>query len=382
MARQPPYQRSYSSPAGRAGNGSPAGGAGGQQDLYRQLIDSNDLVKELDDIEAISQQISQHAEVLYQSWKNNNGLTQNPSKFKLAQQQQQQAAATAAVQSGRVSPSPGQRPPGSGSGAGGGFRQMSPPLTQDPPSFNRQASVPATTNSSFPKRGATVNDSTYQYPLYRQNGGTSGASSFEKERASPLHFSTSSSEQQQQHPRMPSSNPPRLNSNASETYSRLSPTPSSYMNSNHVSDGQPEFSTVPRLAKHRPVSNTNSTSPTPPSAASGLSAPGFLTGSNASKSNTLPSRGTNSSQGNGNNNSGSDVTKSLELLAAPEVNGNLKELVNSFVSTDRAKQAARQTIANTISNMTKRNGGPGGALGRSASPSTTASPASSRSSAS
>ena len=48
---------------------------GGQQqpqngggDLYQQLLDSSDLVKELDDIEAISQQISQHAEVLYQNW--------------------------------------------------------------------------------------------------------------------------------------------------------------------------------------------------------------------------------------------------------------------------------------------------------------------------
>ena len=44
----------------------------GRADIYQQLID-NDMVKELDDIEAISQQISQHAEVLYNSWKNNNG---------------------------------------------------------------------------------------------------------------------------------------------------------------------------------------------------------------------------------------------------------------------------------------------------------------------
>jgi hypothetical protein len=46
-------------------------------DLYQQLIESSDLVKELDDIEAISQQISQHAEVLYQTWKNN-GMTNGP----------------------------------------------------------------------------------------------------------------------------------------------------------------------------------------------------------------------------------------------------------------------------------------------------------------
>ena len=45
-------------------------GTQGSRDIYKQLID-NDMVKELDDIEAISQQISQHAEVLYNSWKNN-----------------------------------------------------------------------------------------------------------------------------------------------------------------------------------------------------------------------------------------------------------------------------------------------------------------------
>ena len=49
-------------------------------DIYRQLIDSSDLVKELDDIEAISQQISQHAEVLYQNCKSNSQpRTETPS---------------------------------------------------------------------------------------------------------------------------------------------------------------------------------------------------------------------------------------------------------------------------------------------------------------
>ncbi len=41
--------------AGRGGR--PASGGGGG-DLYKQLIDSDDLVRELDDIEAISQQVS------------------------------------------------------------------------------------------------------------------------------------------------------------------------------------------------------------------------------------------------------------------------------------------------------------------------------------
>ena len=54
----------------------------GSGDIYKQLI-NNDMVKELDDIEAISQQISQHAEVLYNSWKTG-GLTQGPSQFKIS----------------------------------------------------------------------------------------------------------------------------------------------------------------------------------------------------------------------------------------------------------------------------------------------------------
>ena len=54
-------------------NGNTTAAANGR-DIYQQLID-NDMVKELDDIEAISQQISQHAEVLYNSWKNNNNNT-------------------------------------------------------------------------------------------------------------------------------------------------------------------------------------------------------------------------------------------------------------------------------------------------------------------
>lgn len=56
--------------ASHSNNGSASPGAS-SNNLYQQLIDSSDLVKELDDIEAISQQISQHAEVLYQNWKSN-----------------------------------------------------------------------------------------------------------------------------------------------------------------------------------------------------------------------------------------------------------------------------------------------------------------------
>ena len=60
---------------------------------------------------------------------------------------------------------------------------------------------------------------------------------------------------------------------------------------------------------------------------------------------------------------------------SPEVNGNLKDLVNSFVSTDRAKQAARITIANTINSQRQRSNGFGSV--RSPSPASS-SPLSSR----
>ena len=70
-------------------NGHSSGGTTRGQpssDIYKQLI-NNDMVKELDDIEAISQQIFQHAEVLHNSWKNN-GVSQGP-QFKLSTAQQQ-----------------------------------------------------------------------------------------------------------------------------------------------------------------------------------------------------------------------------------------------------------------------------------------------------
>ena len=75
----------------RSGGGAASNhrGSGGGDDVYRQLIDSNDLVRELDDIEAISQQISQHAEVLYQSWKNNAApAASSPTSASPSRQQQ------------------------------------------------------------------------------------------------------------------------------------------------------------------------------------------------------------------------------------------------------------------------------------------------------
>merc|ERR1711892_656830 len=66
---------------GHKSNGHSSRQSSSTGDIYKQLID-NDMVKELNDIEAISQQISQHADVLYNSWKTN-GMTQGP-QFKLS----------------------------------------------------------------------------------------------------------------------------------------------------------------------------------------------------------------------------------------------------------------------------------------------------------
>ena len=298
MSRQyhPPYRRSQSTPVDR--NQPP--------DLYQQLIESSDLVKELDDIEAISQQISQHAEVLYQTWKNN-GMTQGPGKFKLP--------TTNATPLPTTTSAPTTPTSNGYEGASGGGHSSSP-----------QPYLPNGTSSSntFPRRGFQLSSPPEQ-PYRRQNGSTDISGSG---RISPDPFSRSGQSYQQ------SQSMPRTNGTRTKGPVMTSP----------------------------PSTPTSAS----PSTLSGLSAPSFIT----SKSATLPSR----TSTNGDNfDKNPDVAKSLDLLAAPEVNGSLKELVNSFVSTDRAKQAARQTIANTINNMTKRNGGL-----RSGSPSSSSSPFSSR----
>ena len=101
--------------------------------------------------------------------------------------------------------------------------------------------------------------------------------------------------------------------------------------------------TLPSAARVRSASNG---SPAPAAAASSPSSP---------------------SEGGGPGGGGGGGGGFDRLLSSPEMNGNLKDLVNSFVSTDRAKQAARHTISTTINNMKSRNGG-GGV--RSPSPST------------
>jgi len=58
----------------------------------------------------------------------------------------------------------------------------------------------------------------------------------------------------------------------------------------------------------------------------------------------------------------------LELLASPNLNGNLEDLVSSFVNTDRQKQAARNTISSTLM---RRLGSPNGSASPVRSPSPT-----------
>jgi hypothetical protein len=114
-------------------------------------------VKELDDIEAISQQISQHAEVLYQSWKNN-GMTQGPGKFKLP---------TTSNNSAPTSPMPGNTSTNGvtegASGSSGG----------QPSTYTPNGSLGSNT---FPRRGFQLERNNTPdppgNPYQRQNGGT------------------------------------------------------------------------------------------------------------------------------------------------------------------------------------------------------------------
>ena len=190
-------------------------GSGGSGDIYKQLI-NNDMVKELDDIEAISQQISQHAEVLYNSWKTG-GLTQAPSQFKIS-------AAAGAPQSPDSSAA-----------------------------------------SSLRERGGSLKQ--------------------------PSHYTRQAG------------------------YSDLSP-------------------------RHSTSSVSSATS----------------------SSRESPARGSSLTQIN------PEAAGPLELLASPNLNGNLEDLVSSFVNTDRAKQAARNTISSTL---IRRIGSPNGSASPVRSPSPT-----------
>ena len=290
MSGRQPY-RSQPQRPGSAGSNYPPQQRERGSDVYHQLIDGNDMVKELDDIEAISQQIRQHADVLYQSWKNN--TIGGPNQF--------------------------QTIPGPSSGPSYQRSLSNPPSGPPASNYSQERSVSVMDHNGKGHHTVVKTSSSH-------NGG-------------PVHTTYEHTIEPQ--PRIPSHDPPRLSmSNTSDTYSRLhSPTPNPPTRLHHqIAQSQQLHQQVPKAA-------------------------------------TLPTRGS----------SGKSVTHisgaasggggdgALDLLSAPEVNGNLKDLVNSFVSTDRAKQAARQTISTTINNMTKKNGGL-----RSPSPSNSSSPFSSR----
>ena len=273
----------------RTATRSNGGGPSPSPDIYKQLID-NDMVKELDDIEAISQQISQHAEVLYNSWKSNNGNG-------LSQQQQQQQ------------PGPGPAPQlrqsaehSGGSSSSPLYRSVVPPapssLQQQPPSrsaasYSGPPNPPRT--NGFAQHPA---DSSYgsldRLTSPRYQGPAGGYSSNSLDRQLPHQFRSwdppQQPQQQQQYmyPGVADNNSPAVKAGSSIT---------------QISSQQP-------AVVHTDVGP-------------------------------------------------------LELLASPSLSGNLEELVTSFVSTDRAKQAARNTISSTIM---RRLGGSPTASNGSASP--------------
>ena len=235
-------------------------------DLYKQLI-NNDMVKELDDIEAISQQIFQHAEVLHNSWKNN-GMTQGP-QFKLSAAQQ-------------VSPDH------------------------------------SNTNSlslGLRERGG-----------YHQSQTNGAANSNTTTKQSPSGSSTGSLKQPSHYTRQAGYSDTGLRSDDNHSY-------------NSWPSQTRQYHTLPDTSPRHSQSSSVS-SPT-------------------SSTRESPARG--SSVTHINNDAGP-----LELLASPNLNGNLEDLVSSFVNTDRAKQAARNTISSTLM---RRLGSPNGSASPVRSPS-------------
>ena len=252
---------------GRRSNGQLSSGQGNANnanngDLYKQLRDNNDMVKELDDIEAISQQISQHAEVLYNSWKSN-GLSHGPSQA--GPQQFKLGPGQANSSSGSGFAEPARERGGSGGGAVNGRQYHSLRTDREGRVLNRE------------ELGA------------EHNSGLQGSGYHSLER------------------------------------SRIASSDSS---------NSPRHSTV-----SSPSSSTRES----------------------------PQRGSSITHISHNPNAAPDVGP-LELLASPNLNGNLEDLVSSFVSTDRAKQAARNTISSTIR---RRLGSPNGSSSPVRSPSPT-----------
>ena len=305
-------------------------GSGGGDDVYRQLIDSNDLVRELDDIEAISQQISQHAEVLYQSWKNNAAPTApSPAAASPSRQQQHQ------LQQLQHQPRhiPIQR------------QNSAPPSPSSPPasaaSFSSPFSSPANGGVRPRENGVGGGGHVQAATLHRiPMSSSSSSSSSTNHRSPPMMIDD------RDHRMMNVARNGPTTTTAAASTALTSPPPPTRLHE-QIARAQSAYepvrsATLPSSARVRSASN-------------GSPAPLTLTAPAASSSSSSSSP----AEGGGG---GFD-----RLLSSPEMNGNLKDLVNSFVSTDRAKQAARNTISTTINNMKSRNGG--GV--RSPSPSTT-----------
>jgi len=122
---------------------------------------NNDMVKELDDIEAISQQISQHAEVLYNSWKTA-GMTQGPSQFKLstaagaASPDISEASSSLRERGGSLKqPSHYTRQAGY-SDLGPGHRQITSDSSASPRQSTSSVSSPTSSSRESPARGSSL----------------------------------------------------------------------------------------------------------------------------------------------------------------------------------------------------------------------------------
>ena len=280
----------------------------GTRDIYKQLI-NNDMVKELDDIEAISQQISQHAEVLYNSWKNN-GMSQSP-QFKLSSAQS-------------VSPS---------------LEESNNPLTRDLRERGGTSS-PRPENGNIPNRNQPPFNNK---PVGYRNG---------EQRIVKITFPSESygSLDRQQSAGRPNSN---FSTNSLDRHGSYPDRQGPYQDYNERQNSAER----PNSLDRGPAVTRNSSSSSPRT--SSFSSPSSSTRESPAKGSSI----THISPSNINTDVGP-----LELLASPSLSGNLEELVTSFVSTDRAKQAARNTISSTIM---RRIGSPNGSASPVRSPSPT-----------
>lgn len=293
-------------------------------DIYKQLID-NDMVKELDDIEAISQQISQHAEVLYNSWKNKGGVVSQqtgPGGTSPPSDQHQSAA-------GAYSSSISSKPSSSA------FHQHNPESVS--PSLGESKANPL--GRDLRERGGTSSPSSNTVINGGENNGFvnrvgGSVSSFNHPSFNTRPSGYRNGEQKIVKIKFPSEGYGSLNRQHQEPCSPLARQGFStnsldrhgFDRQQKQHDQQQRPHTLDRVVQRNSSSSSSYSSPT-------------------SSTRESPSKGSSITQISSP--PATDVGP-LELLASPNLSGNLEELVTSFVSTDRAKQAARNTISSTI----------------------------------